>query len=437
MFPELVRLPNPSAERPIALGVAIGEIYPNQAPTVTDHERTLLRLNHNTYAEAQDIRRQLGAGLPAHRAGEHPYFQATSLLKEFAGNMGNSVNYVIENGRLYAPGNAISTIESLDRFANSGKGGSRAVADAKGFAQIERYLMTAADASVAQISPPSVRPDGSLEPGFGAYGFLNIFTREGEKVTARHIMYQEDGGLTRSQAMRKMLGSQGTHTLKAEEYLVDALPLAGKMTLESLMQHIGLSSEWSKFQSDQAFYDSHIVHDPYVRKWIDEYVGLQTKSAQETHDVHIRHTAHRAEEKLILAYKRASSLFDTKGTIQEGEDRYNTRPIYTENEMANLQRQFMMMPMRMGAGSCPTDYAAQSILGNRGYMGYGEITQALGLPLWRSKEWKKMTDCVCCPGCKSVSNEKQPHLFNGKEWICGNPSCKDHKADVYISVVGK
>lgn len=433
MFPELVRPPNPSAERPIASDVATGEIYPNQSPLVTDQERTLLRLNHNAYAEAQDIRRQLSVGLPTHRVGEYPYFQAASLLKEFAGNMGNSVSYVIEDERLYAPGNAISTRESLDRFADSGNGGSRAAADAKGFAKIEQYLMTADDTSVAQISPPSVRPDGSFELGFGAYGFLNIFTREGGKVTARHILYQEDAGLTRSQAMREALGSKGTHSLKAEDYLTDTAPLIGKVPLEALMQNIGLSSEWRKFQSDQAFYDSHIAHDPYVRKWIDEYVGLQTKSAQETHDVLMRHSSHRAEEKLILAYKRASSLFDTKETTRQ--DQYNTRPIYTDREMAHLQRQFMTMPMRMGAGSCPTDYAAQSILGNRGYMGYGEITQAMGLPLWRSKEWKKMTDCVCCPGCKSVSNEKQPHLFNGKEWICGNPGCKDHKADIYNSVV--
>lgn len=435
MFHELAAPLNLSAERQIASGVAIGEVYPNQAPIVTDHERTLLRLNHNTFAEAQDIQRQLGAGLPAHRMGEHPYFQATSLLKEFAGSMGNSVNYVIENGRLYAPGNAISTSESLERFASSGKGGSRAMADAKGFAQIEQYLMNTDDANVVQISPPSVRPDGSLEPGFGAYGFLNIFTREGEKVTARHIMYQEDSRLTKSQAMREALGSQKAHTLKAEEYLVDTLPLTGNIPLESLMQHIGLSSEWRKFQSDQAFYDSHIALDPYVRKWIDEYVELQTSSAQETHHVLMMHTAHRAEEKLILAYKRASSLFDTKETAQK--DQLNIRPIYTDREMIHLQQQFMMMPMRMGAGSCPTDYAAQSILSNRGYMGYSEITQALGLPLWRSKEWKKMSDCVCCPGCKSVSNEKQPHLYNGKEWICGNPGCNHHKADVYNSVVGK
>jgi len=436
MFPELVRLPNPSAERPIASGVvATGEIYPNQAPTVTDHERTLLRLNHNTFAEAQDIRRQLGAGLPAHRAGEYPYFQATSLLKEFAGSMGNSVSYVIENGHLYAPGNAISTSESLDQFASSGKGGPRAAADAKGFAQIEQHLMAADDSCVVQISPPSVRPDGSFEHGFGAYGFLNIFTRERGEVAARHIMYQEDGGLTRSQAMREALGSKETHSLKAEDYLIDTVPLTGKIPLESLVQSIGLSSEWRKFQSDQAFYESHIAHDPYVRKWIDEYVGLQTKSAQETHDILMRHTSRRAEEKLILAYKRASSLFDSKETIQG--DRYRTEPIYTDREMTNLQRQFTMMPMRMSAGSCPTDYTTQSILNSRGFLGYTELSQGFGLTTSKSKEWKKMVDCVCCPGCKSVSNEKQPHLFNGKEWICGNPGCKGHNPDVYNSVVGK
>jgi hypothetical protein len=430
MFPELVRFPNPSAERPIPPSIATGEIYPN---AVADHERTLLRLNHNVFAEAQDIRRQLSAGLPAQRAGEYPYFQAASLLKEFAGSMGNSVSYVIENGRLYAPGNAISTSESLDKFASTGKGGPRATADAKSFAQIEQYLMTADGASVAQISPPSVRPDGSFEPGFGAYGFLNIFTRQGDQVTARHIMYQEDGGLTRSQAMREALGSKAAHTLKAEDYLIDTAPLMGRAPLEALMQNIGLSTEWRKFQSDQAFYNSHIAHDPYVRKWIDEYVGLQTKSAQETHEVLMRHGAQRAEEKLILAYKRATSLFDAKESIQK--DQYSIRPIYSPGQMAHLQREFMMMPMRMSAGSCPIDYAAQSILGNRGHMGYFEISQAMSLPLSRSNEWKKMTDCVCCPGCKSVSNEKQPHLYNGKEWICGNSGCKAHKADIYNLVV--
>ncbi|MEI6327543.1 MAG: hypothetical protein WCO78_05520 [Candidatus Roizmanbacteria bacterium] len=432
---ELAPLGDPHLETTIApSGAVMGEVYPN-LPRVSDHERGLIRQSHNSVAEARDIRRQLDAGLPISRAGEYPYFQATSLLKEFAGNMGNSVTYLIKNDHLYAPGNSISTRASLDQFARSGNGGLRAEADAIGFAQIEQHLQTADGSHIVQISPPSVHVDGSIEKGFGPYGFLNIFSRNGDQVTARHIMYEENGTLTRSEEIRKALGQPNSRLSSAESHLVNPIPLKDGTFVDSLMETIGLSAEWSRFQTDQAFYESHIARDPYVGKWIGEYVALQTDSAQQKNDALLTYGAQRAEEKLILAYKRATSLFDSRQSLQD--DRYNTKLIYTDTQAEQLSRQFLAMPMRMSAGSCPTDYLLQSTLSGKGFMNYAGLSEAVGAPISTTKEWKKMTNCVCCPGCKSVSNEKHPHLTNGKEWICGNPGCKDHKADVYNRVVGK
>lgn len=396
--------------------------------------RRQLRSTHNTFHEVQDIQTQLRQGLPPDRAHEYPRAQAISFLKEFAGGAGNYVTYAVgENGKLYAPGNAIPTSEALRRYAHTRGRTSRERADAQGFETIEMLLANANEGQpVYQLSPPSIGNDGRFEAGFGDYGFLNVFEKRGDRVIALHTPYfQESTDLRRTKAIAEKLGIEldDRREEKDPATFYISRPTLGSVQAPAskaeLFTKLGMWGEWEKLVADERFFNETILKDPHISAWLAGYEELQVAAATSyAHSDSPQRLTLEAEELLIAAYNRAKILYGNRDTA------YIQDKIGGKQKPVEVLEYYAKMAMVIQSGSCPAGLALQTSLSRDGYLTYGTLSEHLSHTT--PGEWKKR-DCVTCPmeGCGKVSTKDEPHLFNGKEWICANPTCAAHNPKIY------
>lgn len=393
-----------------------------QAANINPADRMFFRNTHNTGNEVESMRAQLKAGLNPERLHEYPYNQVKGLLTEFAGKMGNTAIYSIVGGRLYAPGNAIPTGEMFARYASKTQG-ARECADAQGFAAIESALLSGDADMIVQLSPPSVTGTGEFVKGFGGYGFINLFRKEGTSVTSQHLMYQEDEQLTRSQELAQKLGSRIQSKSDASVYLTSPISIERPHSLDHLFDSLDMGQEWAQYTKDKAFFNTHIMCDPQISRWMQEYINIQVGAASGQHPF----LTIQSEAIAMAMYRRAREIFDQRARLATHTD-LNKPQRFVPPPLNPLL--LFASPLNMQDGSCPINSGRQ--FQNSLYTPYGLNYTGLSHALFaephknESSKWRK-TDCITCPMC----NDKGPHFVKGSgkqtEYACRNSHCKGHK----------
>lgn len=405
---------------------------------VSTEDRNRLRANHNVFNEMRTIQKQIRAGLHPVYAWEYPHAQARGLISEFATGFGNETHYRIRGGKMFAPGNAISTSEALTAHALGAS--KREIADAKGFLRVEQTLLNTPEGTVViQLSPPSVTPDNTFENGFGAYGFVNMFQRIGNEVVVNHIMYQEDPALSQSLKLYGALQKEDCEgKQRAPEDYIQTPVIMLQDTAADVVATLGLENEWRKYLADRVYFEQYILQDPYIRQWLHQYVIFQVKSAT-ANDPSL---ALQAETVLIAAYNRARDL-SSNTKVSMGESIPTQKKQVSQEVVRGGMEMFVLYAskgLHMQPGSCPVSYEAQTILSAQGFITHDGIARSFRTREFvkGSGEWLKR-DCVTCPvdGCGFVSTKTRPHLYNEgeKRWVCANPQCKEHNPDIYNKVM--
>lgn len=305
------------------------------------------------------------------------YLQENVLrfLGEFVGKVPYAkISYFQKDQDLYFPGMQKSAKETYWDTALKMGADSREYAEAIGFSKINQAFAEGANFSY-WVSPPS-----NME-GFGDYGFVFAFVKEGEKIDEYILRYDEKKGDLKES--KQILGD--------DKYCQENDFLRNPYSFVLKDPHIeGLS----KLMRDKLKIDDQLILqserfdkliDQNVRSWLEEYSQLVIKGDN----------LDKSKQLISAIYNYVSHLNLHINKYQE----IQYSPLIYEEE--NKQHIFVHFSQKEsvveGGGSCPVSTSSNDILAisKNGIVSYKEAS-------WLNQkndktEWEYHTgNCACC-----------------------------------------
>ena len=268
------------------------------------------------------------------------------FLEEFAGKVKHSsINYFIENGRLYYPGVAKPVLDSYEKYSQEQGSASREEAETLGFEKIQKALTESEANTAFWISPPSFD-----KQGFGDYGFLFVFTKNGQEIIVRNLRYNnESRDFTKSFYIYDQL-SMLSPSVDMQLNIADEKDflkqpfffslLSPAETVAKICSHLGFNNDHN---SDE--FRKIIENDGLISNWLIDYINLMLEESGEE-----------AKKYLQAIYNRAVSL-----TKKQEELLFQPTTLFIpNNDVADIYKHPQLFayylnqkPAVFGGGSCP------------------------------------------------------------------------------------
>lgn len=250
----------------------------------------------------------------------------------------------------------------------------------------------------------------------------------------------------------------------AEDLLREPIRYQNGLNTASLLTLTGLTNRELQYSSDYEN-TARTVIEPILAEYIrivGQYKNIDVTSIVPADRALLAEFQSRAEPLIDDMFRLGAQVKRyLNGSLSEAEHAQFAERLNIKHEHSSAQGKtskadalratqayaLNLAPVAITSGSlCP------SWMTNSGFSGAMNVLSGLGFGVTESyavvvgshqksgsaeksyNGWKKR-ECVKCPECAFKSTDKTPHLFNGKEWICGEKKCRHHKRGVYNDVV--